>query len=165
MPFNGAYDDSKAANRVLLVGGSNSIGFVTVSGSLGNSGNVTLNVSPNFIGLVTSYNVDPLLRAGEDLTNNRLLVSLQYSYQSLTSLVTITPKSAAGVLRAVVVGGQSLPTINLWDNTAASGTLIGTINASSPPGTYTYDVSFATGLTVQPLPGTAVLPNFTISYR
>lgn len=105
------------------------------------------------------------LIAGEDLTNNVLKVEERFSYQALTSLVTVTVKSGAGFLHNIVVGGQSLPTINIWDNTAASTTLIGTINAASAPGTYSYDVAFTTGLTVQPLPGTAVLPNFTITYR
>ena len=92
-------------------------------------------------------------------------IEQRFSYQALVSLVTLTVKSGAGFLHAITVGGYSCPTIVIYDATAASGTLIGTLVASVPPGTYTFNTSFGTGLTLRPLPGTAVLPSLTISYR
>lgn len=140
------------------------IGIVTVANAL-NAGNVTLNPSPNFVGLMTVVNTDPLLRAGEDLTNDVQKVENRYSYQALTSLVTLNVKSGAGFLHTLTIGNQSAPTVELYDSLTATGTLIARINAASAPQTYTFDVSFSTGLTLNPQPGTAVLPNLTVSYR
>lgn len=105
------------------------------------------------------------LLAGEDITNDVQKVEQRYAYSSLTSLVTVAVKSGAGFLHTVVVGNISGPTIELYDNTAASGTLIGRINAGSPMNTYLFDVTFAIGLTLNPQPGTTILPNLTVSYR
>lgn len=171
-------------STAIIGAGANFIGIVTVAnpGATGNVtldagsrtgilGNLTLSDPKNFIGLVTatlgSMATVTLgtLGAGEDLTNDVLKVEQRFSYQALTSLVTLTVKSGAGFLHTLTIGNISGPTIELYDNTAASGTLIGRINAGGPMNTYTFDASFATGLTVNPQPGTAVLPNLSVSYR
>lgn len=134
-------------------------------------GGSVLGSSPNFIGLATvligsmaTVTLGTQI-AGEDLTNDVLKTEQRFSYSSLNSLVTLTIKSGAGFLHTLTVGNISGPTIELYDNTAASGTLIGRLNAGLPPQTYTFDASFNTGLTVNPQPGTAVLPCLSVSYR
>lgn len=105
------------------------------------------------------------LDAGEDLVNDRQLVEQRFSYFALASLVTVNIKAGSGLLHTVAVGGFSGPTIEIYDNTAASSTLIGRIPANAVPGTYTFDVAFSTGLTVNPQPGSGILPMITVSYR
>ena len=70
------------------------------------------------------------------------------SYSNLVANVSSTIKSGAGILHTVVVNTLgTTPTIQIYDNTAASGTKIGLITPTVT-GTYDYDVSFNTGLTV-----------------
>ena len=103
--------------------------------------------------------------SGEDLTNDVLKVESRYTYQALTSLVTLNVKSGSGFLHSVSIGGYSGPTIEIYDSLTATGTLIGRLVNSVTPQTFIYDVTFATGLTINPQPGTGILPNITVSYR
>ena len=73
-----------------------------------------------------------------------------YRYINITSQTTTTVKSGSGILHTVCVNTPAATeTITIYDNTAASGTKIGTITvyASTNP-CLTYDVNFATGLTL-----------------
>ena len=77
-----------------------------------------------------------------------LPIGYSASYSNLVNNVTTTIKSGAGILHTVVVNTLgTTPTIQIYDNTAASGTKIGLITPTVT-GTYDYDVSFNTGLTV-----------------
>jgi hypothetical protein len=105
------------------------------------------------------------LIAGEDLTNDVQKIEQRFTYQALVSLVTLTVKTGSGFLNAITVGGYSGPTIEIYDSTTASGTLIGRLVSSVPPATYSFNTTFSTGLTLNPQPGTAVLPDVTVSYR
>jgi len=61
-------------------------------------------------------------------------------------------KTGAGVLHAICVNqksGTSTDTMTVYDNTAASGTIIGTINLSAGQDVLLYDVAFQTGLEVK----------------
>lgn len=70
------------------------------------------------------------------------------SYSNIINNSTTTIKSGAGILHTVVVNTLgTTPTIQLYDNTAASGTKIGLITPTVT-GTYDYDISFNTGLTI-----------------
>ena len=74
-----------------------------------------------------------------------------YAYQNITTGTTTTLKSTVGNLHTVCVNTiVSSATITIYDNTAASGTKIGTITLPSTalPGCQLYDVAFWTGLTV-----------------
>lgn len=73
-----------------------------------------------------------------------------YRYLNITGQATTTVKSGGGILHTVCVNTPAATeTITIYDNTAASGTKIGTITvyASTNP-CLTYDVNFATGLTL-----------------
>ena len=69
-------------------------------------------------------------------------------YQNITGAATTTVRSGAGILRKIVVNTTAAGTITIYDNTAGSGTKIGTMKASIVEGTYIYDCRFQTGLTI-----------------
>src|SRR3989338_2273756 len=57
-------------------------------------------------------------------------------------------KTGAGYLHAIIVNSTANGTVTIYDNTAQSGTKIGTLKASVVEGTYLYDCAFSTGLHV-----------------
>lgn len=73
-----------------------------------------------------------------------------FRYLNITGQATTVVKSSPGVLHTICVNTPAATeTITIYDNTAASGTKIGTITvfASTNP-CLTYDVNFTTGLTI-----------------
>lgn len=88
-----------------------------------------------------------------------------WTYANIATATTTTVKSGAGVLHSVCVNtlGTVASTATIYDNTAGSGTKIGTINTLALGGCFAYDVAFATGLTIVTT-GTAA-PDLTVSYR
>ena len=92
------------------------------------------------------------------------LVITAYKYANITTDATTTIKSSSGILHSICFNKPTATeVITLYDNTAASGTIIGTITIpTSPlPVCLTYDINFNTGLTI--LTATA-LSDITISY-
>lgn len=91
--------------------------------------------------------------AGEDLTNDVLKTEQRFSYTNCTADTAV--KSGAGFLHTVTImptdAAATAGSIILYDNTAESGTIIGTITVTAAwvaPVTLTFDVNFATGLYV-----------------
>ena len=79
-----------------------------------------------------------------------------------TSSATLSlVKSGAGFLHAVIVNSTAAGAVTIYDNTAASGTKVGTLKASVVEGSYIYNVKFSTGLWID----NASNMNLTISYR
>lgn len=71
-----------------------------------------------------------------------------FAYTNIINNSTTVVKGMSGVLHSITVNTLgTTPTIQLWDNTAASGTKIGNITPTVP-GTWLFDVTFSTGLTV-----------------
>ena len=99
--------------------------------------------------------------AGEDITNNVIKVEERFSYTNITTNATTTVKSGAGFIHGFLInnnGFTTAGTITVYDNTAASGTKIGTWTIPlQPPGSVLLstpwfppqllDVTFSTGLT------------------
>lgn len=78
------------------------------------------------------------------------LVITAYKYLNITGTATTTVKTGGGILHTICVNTPAATeTVTIYDNTAGSGTKIGTITvfASTNP-CLTYDVAFATGLTL-----------------
>lgn len=105
--------------------------------------------------------------AGEDLVADRMVIEQRNSYLNVTTATTTVVKSGDGVLHAIVVNkAVGSATITIYDNTAASGTKIGTITF---PATITgadqqpmvYNAQYTTGLTVV----TSGATDLTIVYR
>lgn len=76
-----------------------------------------------------------------------------YSYTHIAAgQATTVVKSGVGFLHAIVFGGAATATnvTTIYDNTAASGTVIGipTATAVTFPATVVYDLGFNTGLTI-----------------
>lgn len=105
------------------------------------------------------------LIAGEDLTNNVLKVEERFSYASITSNATTTVKSGAGFLHRIVINtkGASSNTATIYDNTAGSGTKIGTLDTTGGTASLTYNCAFSTGLTIVTSTGTSA--DLTVIYR
>jgi hypothetical protein len=85
------------------------------------------------------------------------------SYANITSSTTTVVKSGSGVLDRIVVNtAGSTHVLTIYDNTAGSGTKIGTASANAQ-GTLHFNVRFATGLTIVSSGGTPA--DVTVSYR
>lgn len=87
-----------------------------------------------------------------------------FQYQNITTDATTVVKSGKGYLHTICINTPAATgTITIFDNTAASGTKIGTITSfASVGGCFTYDVAFWTGLTI--VTATAA-PDITVSFR
>jgi len=99
--------------------------------------------------------------AGEDLTNDVLKVNQVFSPTYISTATTTVVKTGSGLLHSIVIGETAAGAITIYDNTAGSGTTIGVLKASVAEGTYTFDASFATGLTIV----TAGASKITVNYR
>lgn len=108
------------------------------------------------------------LLAGEDLSNDLIKVEQRFSFANVTADTAV--KSGAGFLHTVTImptdAVATAGTIILYNNTAESGTIIGTIYlpaAWTVPVTLTFDLLFTTGLYVGFTTTNDV--NVTVSYR
>lgn len=90
--------------------------------------------------------------------------SVSFSYKNVTTDTTTVLKSTPGTLHTICVNTPAATgTVTIYDNSAASGTKIGTITSyASVPGCFIYDVAFWTGLTI--VTATAA-PDITVSWR
>lgn len=88
-----------------------------------------------------------------------------WSFTNISTSTTTTVKSGAGTFHLACINtlGTVASTCTFYDNTAGSGTIIAIINSLTLSGSFTYDISFATGLTVVTT-GTAA-PNLTVAYK
>lgn len=112
--------------------------------------------------------------AGEDLVADVMKVEQRFNYLNITTNTTTVVKTGAGYLQQFTVNNPGKFTvadlaITVYDNTAASGTLIGTwtmpVVATAqaiPP--ITLNVAFNTGLTIV-TSGPTVAANLTVTYR
>lgn len=93
------------------------------------------------------------------------VVGAGFTFTNINTATTTTPKSGAGVLHAVCVNTiNATSTLQMYDNTAASGTKIGLLTQATgqQPGCLVFDVAFNTGLTLVSTTGT---PDYTVSWR
>jgi hypothetical protein len=99
--------------------------------------------------------------AGEDVPNDVLKVEQRNSYSYISTATTTTIKTGAGLLHTITVNGGTAGTIIVYDNTAASGSIIASFDSTNALETYVFDVVFATGLTII----TGAATKVTVSYR
>jgi len=71
-----------------------------------------------------------------------------FKHTYISTTTTTTVKSGTGRLHSIVIGTTAAGSIIVYDNTAASGTIIATLKSSVVEGTYLFDVKFTTGLTI-----------------
>lgn len=96
--------------------------------------------------------------AGEDLANDVLKVEERFAFTNITTNTTTTVKSGSGYVNGFTVNNPALLTVanltvTVYDNTAASGTKIGTYTVpfgltTAVPFFVPIRCSFSTGLTV-----------------
>lgn len=91
-----------------------------------------------------------------------------YSFLNIAAgQATTTVKSGAGTLHAIVLNSAATATntTTIYDNTAASGTVIGrpAVTTATVPTTLIYDLAFATGLTI--ITATANGGDMTVMYK
>ncbi len=86
-------------------------------------------------------------------------------FNHISTLTTTTVKSGAGFLHTVTINtkGASANVITVYDSLTASGTVIGVIDGTAGPVTFTYDAAFSIGLTFLTATGTAA--DITVTYR
>jgi len=110
--------------------------------------------------------VEQFAPAYEDNTASRALVEQRNSFANITSATTTTVKVGAGFFHRLTINlAVASATVTMFDNTAGSGTKIGTITM---PATLLasqvvldYDVTFATGLTLV----TVGAQDITVAFR
>lgn len=85
---------------------------------------------------------------GESSTYDRMMTMPKYSSTYISTATTTTVKSGAGVLRSITLTETAAGAITIYDNTAGSGTVLGVLKASIAEQTFTFDLSFSTGLTI-----------------
>lgn len=86
-----------------------------------------------------------------------------FNYKNIKDTTTASAlvKSGAGRLEKIIVNNTAAGAVPIYDNTAGSGTLIGTLKASVAENTFYYGVNFVNGLYVRP----AAVGDYTIVYR
>ena len=104
-------------------------------------------------------------RKAQVAANGSLKVETNNSYSHIATSTNTVVKASPGNLHSITINqlGTVASLITIYENTAASGTVIGIINSLTFSGTFTFDVAFATGLTITTT-GTAA-PDLTVSYR
>lgn len=103
----------------------------------------------------------------EDNTNEVAKVEQRFSYENivLAAPTTTVVKSSAGFLHSITFNKPATTgVVTIYDNTAGSGTKIGTITTGGNVRRITllYDVAFATGLTIVT---SVAAQDITVSYR
>lgn len=66
----------------------------------------------------------------------------------ISTATTTTVKTGNGRLHSITLGETAAGAITIYDNTAASGTVIAVLKASVVEQTFIFDVAFTTGLTI-----------------
>lgn len=92
------------------------------------------------------------------------LIEQGYTYTNLAANATTVIRSGKGILHSITVNkaGASSNVCTVYDNTAASGTKIATIDTVNATPNLIYDVQFNTGLTV--VIGTGTAADVTVSW-
>lgn len=87
------------------------------------------------------------------------------NYTNITSKTTTTCKTGPGVLKAIIINkAGSSDTLTVYDNTAGSGTTIGSITVTASVNfVFTYEAAFSTGLTV--VSGGTTAGDYTVIWR
>ena len=132
------------------------------------TGNVTLNTSSAFIGLVTVVmGASRVTTAGEDITNDVLKIEQQFKFTSFTSISTVLVKSRSGFVHLINIGKASCPTTYLYDALTPGGaTIIHTIGPNYPMGSHLFDIKFNTGLSIDTsATGGDITPQILVAWR
>lgn len=110
-----------------------------------------------------SDGTSPLAQLVALVDSSGVLIPSGNSAINITTATTTTVKSGAGVFASLNVNtGGASSTATVYDNTAGSGTKLGTFSTATQ-GVFPVNLAFATGLTVVTANGTPA--DITIAYR
>jgi len=84
-----------------------------------------------------------------------------WSYAARASSGSLCAMPGPGVLGRVIIGGGTLGQLTIYDNTAASGTVLLTITGPSAGHTYFFNAMMSKGASVQ----AAAATNIVVTYR
>lgn len=100
---------------------------------------------------------------GDRTAEDRKAVREEYSSAGITTAATTVVKSTAGWLRSITILGGTMGQIDVYDNSAASGTKL--IPTFTPPAgafeTITFNIPFGSGLTIVTGAATAIQVSYT----
>lgn len=89
------------------------------------------------------------------------MIETPYTNGYISTATTTTLKSGHGQLHSITVSETAAGAVTVYDNTAASGTVLAVLKASVAEQTFIFDVAFNTGLTIV----TAGASKLSVSYR
>lgn len=126
-------------------------------------------------GVDANGNLDTTLNIKLDFVNDSITnYKLGHSYTNITTNTTTTVKSGAGVLVGITINNPAALTVanltlTIYDNTAGSGTKIGTWTVpfgltGAVPFKIPYELAFTTGLTIVTA-GPTVTADITVEWR
>lgn len=94
--------------------------------------------------------------AGEDVTVDVLKTETRGAAVNILTATTTTVKSGAGHLNHLIAVGGTMGNVTIYDNTAASGTVLFGPATPTAGGVIVADIEFAVGLTVVTAAATAI---------
>ena len=114
---------------------------------------VEMTVNNAMVAATNPLAVSPIVAGADATASNPLPVSERGSFLNIAGAATIVVKSGAGILHRIQANKKiASGVITIYDNTAASGTKIGTITNPAVlldnSDTFVYGCAFSTGLTV-----------------
>ena len=117
-------------------------------------------------GTVTDYELASFRDVIDGSNSIQNTTAGDWGYAAISTQTTTVVKSGIGQLGTIMVLGGTLGAITVYDNTAASGTVIAptftpATLAGGGPGVYVFNCSFSVGLTIVTGAGTAL----TVLYR
>ena len=94
--------------------------------------------------------------AGEDVAVDVIKTETRGSAVNILTATTTTIKSAAGHINHLIAVGGTMGNVTIYDNTAASGTVLFGPATPTAGGVIVADIEFAVGLTVVTAAATAI---------
>lgn len=94
--------------------------------------------------------------AGEDVTNDVQKVETRGAAVNILTATTTTVKSGPGHLNHLIAVGGTMGNVTIYDNTAASGTVLFGPATPTAGGVIAADIEFSVGLTVVTAAATAI---------
>jgi len=94
--------------------------------------------------------------AGEDVVNDLQKVETRGSAVNILTATTTTIKSAPGHVNRLIAVGGTMGNVTVYDNTAASGTVLFGPATPTAGGTIVENIDFSIGLTVVTAAATAI---------
>lgn len=104
--------------------------------------------------------IDSFTKAGEDVSNDVHKIETRGAAVNILTATTTTIKSGPGHLNHLIAVGGTMGNVTIYDNTAASGTVLFGPATPTAGGVIIADIEFSVGLTVVTAAATAISGSF-----